>query len=247
MNIKRRKPITAISLLLVFSIAQVYVQVGLAGSMTFSKAVTNLIPNQLSGKLATTKNKTILVNGNSAKTDATVLSGALIDTPSGVGATIDLGTLGSLDMAPNSSVRLEFSDGSIKVTLIKGCIILKTNPNTAGSIVTDKGEATTIDPASGGSKDVCYTPGAAAAVVGAGAAAAAGAGAAGAGAAAAGIGAVAAGGVAAGGISTTTGVLIGAAAIAAATTAAIFVPCRRGPNPSPGDPRGRNDECRRGL
>jgi hypothetical protein len=28
---------------------------------------------------------------------------------------------------------------------------------------------------------------------------------------------------------------------------AVYVPCRRGRNPSPGTPRGRNDECRRGF
>jgi len=39
----------------------------------------------------------------------------------------------------------------------------------------------------------------------------------------------------------TFGFLTSAAGI---TAAAIITPCRRGPNPSPGVPRGRNDECR---
>jgi hypothetical protein len=49
---------------------------------------------------------------------------------------------------------------------------------------------------------------------------------------------------AAGGISTLGKVGLIVAAAGAATTAAILIPCRRGANPSPGDPRGRNDVCR---
>lgn len=241
MNIKTRKAITAISLLLVFCITQVSMQVGLAGTTSVLKAATsNVDLNQLAGKLVTRGNQPIQVNGNSAKTDATVLSGASVDTPEGISATINLSPLGSLEMAPNASVRVEFREGQIKVTLIKGCIILRANRGTVGMVMTEKGEAGKTD-SKGGFIDVCNDPAAAAPIVGQGAAAAAGAGAGGAIA-----GAVVAGGVAAGGISATTGVLIGAAAVAGATIASVVVPCRQRPNPSPAT-TATNSGCDRGL
>jgi hypothetical protein len=50
--------------------------------------------------------------------------------------------------------------------------------------------------------------------------------------------------VPAGGISTVGKVGLFVAAAGAAAAALALIPCRRGANPSPGDPRGRNDECR---
>jgi len=43
------------------------------------------------------------------------------------------------------------------------------------------------------------------------------------------------------------GLIIGAIGFTAIVVAAIIVPCRRGRNPTPGEPRGRNNECRRGF
>jgi hypothetical protein len=47
-----------------------------------------------------------------------------------------------------------------------------------------------------------------------------------------------------GGLSTLGKVGLFTAAAGAVATALILIPCRRGANPSPGTPRGRNDECR---
>ncbi|MCA1567942.1 MAG: hypothetical protein LC803_20320 [Acidobacteria bacterium] len=41
--------------------------------------------------------------------------------------------------------------------------------------------------------------------------------------------------------------ILGAIGFSAIVAAAILVPCRRGRNPTPGEPRGRNNECRRGF
>jgi hypothetical protein len=43
------------------------------------------------------------------------------------------------------------------------------------------------------------------------------------------------------------GFIFGAIGFSAIVAAAILVPCRRGRNPTPGEPRGRNNECRRGF
>jgi len=225
---------TATALFLLFSVAQVYVQVSFAGPN--SKSVSAAGSQQFTAILTTRGNQPITINGVSAISGATILTGAVIETPDQVGATINLGSLGTLDVAPNTKLTLEFDQNrNVKVTLVQGCAILRARKGTTGEVATSQGTAGTTDPATGGVLDICFPPGAAAPTVNSGAAASAGAGASGAVATA---GAAAAAG---GGISETTGVIIGAIGEGALITTALVVPCRRGRNPSPGEPRGRND------
>lgn len=141
-------------------------------------------PQQFIARLTTTGNRAISVNGASAASGATLLTGATIETPAGVGATVDLGELGSLDIAPNTELTLEFDpsgNGSVKVKLRKGCVVLKTKRNTIGQIDAPPGPAATTDPNTRRRKiDVCFLLGANEATVNQGAALAAGAGAGGA-------------------------------------------------------------------
>lgn len=242
MTSKYKRITVSISLLFIFSIAQVYVGMSFAAiSASRPEVAIDAIQNQATGSLTTRGNQPIQVNGNYATTDTTILPGATIDTPQGVGATINLGSLGRLDVAPNSSLKLDFGPGNIKVTLTNGCVILRTKKGTTGSMDTPSGPGTPTDPTKDDMIDVCQPEGAGSPVVGQGAAAKAGAG------AATPVITVPAGTVAGGtggGMSTTTGVIIGAIGEGALITAAILVPCRRGRNPSPGEPRGRNEECR---
>jgi hypothetical protein len=189
------------------------------------------------GRLTTRGNNPVTVNGNSARSGETVFSGQSVQTPAGVGATVNLPGLGRVDIAPNSNVTLSFGDGKIDVALTSGCAILTANRGTAGTLTAGSTTQQT-EGTEGGTLDVCTstTPGAPP-VVGQGAAAAAGAGSGAAAGAAAG-----GGGLFGLGTAGTVGVI--AAAAGATTAAVILVPCRRGPNPSPGTPRGRNDECR---
>jgi len=176
MNYRFQRIITAIALFLAFAVTQVYVGVSFAAP-TSSPSLTASGHPQIMGILKTRDNKPILVNGASAIDGATIPSGATIETPAGVGATINLGALGSICIAPNTKLTLEFGAGSIRVVLQEGCVILRTLKNTAGSIVTAQGSAGQIDPANGGSLDVCLPRGATAAIVNQGAAVDAGAGA----------------------------------------------------------------------
>src|SRR5262249_46663389 len=128
------------------------------------------------GVLTTRDNKAITVNGAAAVSGASIPSGAEIVTPDGVGATLRLGSLGSLCIAPGSQVTVEFSDGSIRITVTADCVILNTNKGTTGTVRTPQGTAGQTGPATAGSIDGCSRPGAAAAV-NQGAAADAGAGA----------------------------------------------------------------------
>ncbi len=175
MNLRQRKALRAVAAFLLFAVAQVSVQIGLAdpnnpGSTPF--------PQQFIARLTTRANQPITVNGNSAATGASILTGALIETGPDTGATINLGPLGTLDIAPNTSLRLDYDEnGNIKVVLISGCAILTTRRNANAEVETEKGPAAKSDKEAGGVIDICFPPGASAPTVGQGAAAAAGAGA----------------------------------------------------------------------
>jgi hypothetical protein len=133
----------------------------------------------MTGKLVTRGNQPINVNGISTNSGSTIMSGATISTGDNVGATINLGKLGSVDIAPNTEMMLEFSaDGSVKIMLTRGCVILRVKNGTYGEINTSQGKATSNDPTTkvGTTLDVCFPEGAPAPIVNQGAASNAGAG-----------------------------------------------------------------------
>ena len=167
MNQKRRNGSRAIAALLLFSITQI----GLATKAT-------AIPQQFIARLTTRNNQPITVNGNSATTGASILTGATIETGADQSATVNLGPLGTLDIAPNTKLVLTYDDqGNVKALIIYGCAILTAKKKTTGEVATEQGSAGKTDPAAGGVLDVCFPQGATAPTVGQGAAAAAGAGA----------------------------------------------------------------------
>jgi len=179
MNFRFQKIATAIALFLTFAVVQVYVGASFAAPRSNSR-VGGRTP-QTFGILKTRDNKPITVNGASALDGATIPSGSTVETPAGVGATINFGPLGTLCISPNTKLSLEFdrqgNGGSIRVALQQGCVILRTLKNVSGAITTAQGNAGIIDAATGGSMDVCLSPGATAPTVNQGAAVDAGAGA----------------------------------------------------------------------
>jgi hypothetical protein len=167
MNQKRRNGSRAIAALLLFSITQI----GLATRAT-------AIPQQFVARLTTRNNQPITVNGLSANTGASIVTGATIETGADQSATVNLGSLGTLDIAPNTKLVLTYDDqGNVKALIVYGCSILTAKKKTKGEIATEQGSAGKTDPAAGGVLDVCFPQGATAPQVGQGAAAAAGAGA----------------------------------------------------------------------
>lgn len=181
---KRRKALAAVAALLLFSVSQIGLQIGLAEPK--STRTTPIIPQQIVARLATRNNQPITVNGQSASTGASLLTGTTIETAADQSATVNVGPVGTVDIAPNTKVVLTFEQGILKADVIYGCVILTARQNTTGEITTEKGSIGKTDPASGGSLEMCYTQGAAAPTVGPGVAQGAGAGAGPAGAAAAG-------------------------------------------------------------
>ena len=227
MNLKHHRASKAIATLVLFAMAQVAIQIGFAAPST-SATPGAPIPQQFIARLTTRNNQPITVNGISATTGASILTGATIETGADQSATVNLGPLGTLDIAPNTKLVLTYDDsGNVKAVIIFGCAILTAKKKTKGEVATEQGTAGKTDPAAGGILDICFPPGATSPIVGQGAAAAAGAGA-GAGAAA---GAAAAGAGGLFGLGTAATVAIFAGAGTAALTPLFFQNNPSGANP----------------
>ncbi len=120
MNSRHKKAMSALAVFLAFAFTQVGVLAGLPAPVPGSpqRAIT--------AKLATKNNQPITVNGASLGTGGTILTGATIETPDQVSATIDLGDAGVVELQPGASIQLDFdSDGNVRVKLIKGCAVAR--------------------------------------------------------------------------------------------------------------------------
>jgi len=212
MNQKRRNGSRVIAALLLFSILQIGLQVGLAEPNNTTNPTA--VPQQVVARLTTRNNQPVTVNGLSASTGASILTGATIETGADQSATVNLGPLGTLDIAPNTKLVLTYDDnGNVKAVIIYGCAILTAKKKTTGEVATEQGSAGKTDPAAGGVLEICFPQGAAAPTVGHGVAAGAGAGA-GAGATAGGAAAGGAGGLFGLGTAATVAILSSIGAVA---------------------------------
>lgn len=201
------------------------------------------------GHLATRGDGVVSVDGARARTGQTVFSGQQIQTPAGVGATVGLGRLGRLDMAPESSLTLSFGDSRVVARVAGGCVVLTAGEGVEGVVET----GATTEKAQAASIDMCVDPADGVALKGA--------------AADAGVGAQQnppqdddddkkkGGVIIPGGGAGGAGGGLGTGAALAITTAAVGTfalvsyykvsgrGCRRGRNFSPTVPRGPSDEC----
>ena len=126
MNTRQMKALKALAVFVAFSFAQVYVQAGLPNPDPGGGAPQNAI----TAKLITKGNQPIIVNGNPVGTGATLLTGATIETPDQVGATIDLGDAGVLELQPNSKIQIDFDqNGNVRVKVMRGCVLGRKKAN----------------------------------------------------------------------------------------------------------------------
>src|SRR5688572_26164048 len=222
MDQKRRKGFRAIAALLLLSIAQVGLQVGLAEPA--SNTALSIEP-QATGRLTTRNNQPIQVNGLSAANGASILSGAVLETGADQSATVNLGALGTVDISPNTKLTLTFDDqGNFKALVTQGCVILTARTNATAELATDQNSLGKTDPATGGVLEMCNQPGAPP-VVGPGVAANAGVG------AGAPVGAAGGGGGGLFGLGVPATVAIIGAGTAAGLTPLFFQDNPSGPNP----------------
>lgn len=106
------------------------------------------------GRLTTSGNDPVAVNGNSAKTGETIFSGQRISTPAGTQATVALPGLGSLEIKRASDVTLTFGEGRISVVVMSGCVELETEKGVTGTVEAN-GKTRTTDPTKRDEIDTC--------------------------------------------------------------------------------------------
>jgi hypothetical protein len=151
----RFKRITAATaLVLALAIGLLYLPVSSAASAN-SASTPSLFPQQATAILTTGNNRPITLNGVSASSGATVMTGAMIETPDQVGAAMSIPGHFSLDIAPRAKVSVEFDLKGIKVNVIQGCVVLHTKKGTTGEIDTSKGVVATADGTKDARLDVC--------------------------------------------------------------------------------------------
>ena len=124
MSLRQQKGYKAIAVFLAFAFAQVYVQTSFAGPGATKVSVP--APQRFVARLTIRGGPSATVNGASASSGATILTGATIETPDQVSATLDLGPLGTVDLQPNSAIQLDFDDsGNVRVKVLRGCVTIK--------------------------------------------------------------------------------------------------------------------------
>jgi hypothetical protein len=114
-----------------------------SGLLTVYVGIASAAP--LMGKLKTGGSKPIIVNGYKVASGTAIFSGSQIQSPAGVGATVELGALGRLDIAPRTEVTLTFSEGNVAAELKSGYVVLTTRKGVKGSVRTPDGKLAQTD------------------------------------------------------------------------------------------------------
>ena len=113
MKLRTSYPRTSISLVLSVAVATVFTLRSFAAPEAV-KVNTELVTQDCTGAL-TVKAGQVSINGNSAQTGATVLSGSVISTNSHGKAVIDLSSLGRVEIGDNSTVTLTCVAGLLEI------------------------------------------------------------------------------------------------------------------------------------
>jgi hypothetical protein len=111
-----------VGVLLALAVATAFTLSSFAASVTTDTADEGLsddilIPQNLTGTL--TARGPVLVNGNDAKTGATVTDGSVIQTRTGGHASIELGAPGRVELDPITAITLSMTPKSIRASLNK--------------------------------------------------------------------------------------------------------------------------------
>ena len=84
-----------------------------------------------------------------------------VNSTKAIGPRVMLGSIATLDIAPNTTVEPEFDhNGAMKATLTQGCVILRAGKDTEGEVVTSRGIAGKTNSSEDGPLEVCFPQGA---------------------------------------------------------------------------------------
>lgn len=133
------RPMRILSALMLIAVVNVYVFA--AGAIVPKETASeSASPKVLLGKLVTMSNRPIIVNGAEAITGTIILTGAQLTTPAASLATVQLDKVGTVTVAPSSSVLLNFDSKSVAVRIISGDATLTTAKDVKGTVIGANGE-----------------------------------------------------------------------------------------------------------
>ena len=130
MILRQQKVIGPVVLLLVFSISQLYVSASLTrGSAQTQNPSQSAVP--MVGRLEVYGGRHILVDNNDTESGSTILDGQTLETSDCKSATVHLlpvgvigqavNEIGKVELANNTKALINYSAGSVKVRLLRGC------------------------------------------------------------------------------------------------------------------------------
>jgi len=118
----------ALSLCLIVAIYATYSMTALAGS------------ERIAGELLISgKNSNVTVNGETAQNGRSIFSASTVTTSENANAIINLGKIGKIELAPNSTLTISFNEKGISGNLLGGKVTVL-GANEAVSITTSEGK-----------------------------------------------------------------------------------------------------------
>lgn len=131
------RPARILSVLMLIAVVNVYV---FANGLVASSSKTVM------GRLVTTSNRPILVNGGEAVTGTVILSGAELATSAASIATVELPSIATVTIAPSSHVTLNFDSKNVTVTVSSGDATLVAAEGVKGAVLDAAGKAKSAGP-----------------------------------------------------------------------------------------------------
>jgi hypothetical protein len=129
------RPARILSALMLVAVVNVYVFANGAIVSSNKSAGASGSTKVLFGKLVTTSNRPVIVNGAEAITGTIILSGAQLATSVTSMATVRLENLGTVTIAPDSSVSLSFDAKSVTVKVGSGDASVSTVEGVTGTVI----------------------------------------------------------------------------------------------------------------
>ncbi|HEX8097108.1 MAG TPA: hypothetical protein VF507_03690, partial [Pyrinomonadaceae bacterium] len=143
-----KKAFRLTALVVAFSVMQVYVLADAVrpGATTGAAAESKAPAGLLLGRLTTT-GEPIRINGNSANSGYTVISGAQLQTPANAGATVQIASLGRVEISPGTDLSLSFDKSGVNVNVARGSAFLTTLEGVKGTLTTPEGKTRSAESA----------------------------------------------------------------------------------------------------
>lgn len=118
----------ALSMCLTVAILATYSMVALAGT------------DKIAGELLVSGSNTVKVNGEAAESGRSIFSSSTIATPQDASAVINLGKVGKIELAPNTTMSLSFNEKGITGNLVSGRVTVL-NSSDSVNIKTAEGKS----------------------------------------------------------------------------------------------------------